>query len=95
MNNLITTWAQGRFIDQAQYSKWTKEEKLKAYAQEKLLVRPSPLGNAICHCNTPEHAEWIAQRLNLAAELEQLTYDFTVNGNDGEKIRSFVKSKLD
>lgn len=95
MNNSIKTWAQGRFIDKIQYSNWTKEEKLKAESQEKLLVRPSPIENAICRCNTPDDAEWIAARLNLASKLEQLTYDFAMGKTDGEEIRSFVKSSLD
>lgn len=71
MNNLINTWVQGHFIDGHRYSDWTIEEKLKAEAQERLLVRPSPFGNYICQCSTPDAAEWIAKRLNLAADLER------------------------
>lgn len=92
--NSITTWAQGRFIELHRYKNWPEDEKLKAAARERLLVRPSPFGNAICQCTTPDYAEWIAQRLNIAAELERLIYNFTMHSNDGEEIRSFVKTRL-
>ncbi len=70
MDNLLTTWQQGRFVDQPQYSKWTAEEKAKANHDEKYRVRPSPTGNAIAQCRSHDEAKWIASRLNLAAKLE-------------------------
>ena len=75
MNNLITTWIQGRFIDQPQYHNWTQEEKEDTCERERHLVRPGPTDNAICYCQDPQVAEWIADRLNLAAKLEQMTED--------------------
>lgn len=77
MNNLHTSWRQGYFVDKAEYGNWSDEEKKKAAQREKLLVRPYPEENAICQCNTPAEAKWIADRLNLAATLEQMTHAFT------------------
>ena len=37
---------------------------------ERLYVCPSPTGKEICVCPNPEIARWIAERLNLAAKLE-------------------------
>ncbi len=74
MGNVHEQWQQGYFVDQPQYRDWTAEEKSRANKEESLLVRPSPTGNAICKCNTPEDAEWIAKRLNRAAELERRFY---------------------
>jgi hypothetical protein len=94
MNNLITTWQQGRFVDQPQYLKWTAEEKAKADHDEKYRVRPSPTGNAIAQCRTHGEAEWIASRLNLAATLEQMTYDYATGKTDGSEIVALVKSHI-
>jgi hypothetical protein len=94
MNNLITTWRQGRFIDSLRYAKWPEEEKAKADRDERLRVRPGPTDNAICVCHDPDQAEWIAQRLNLAAKLEQMTYDYATGKTDGSEIVAFVKSSI-
>ena len=72
MDNTIETWAQGRFIDQPQYRNWSTEAKDDANKREALLVRPGPTSNAICRTDRPDAAEWIAQRLNMAAKLEAL-----------------------
>lgn len=72
MNNIIETWAQGYFVDQPQYRHWSAEAKADANCEEARNVRPSPTGNAICRTSHPDAAEWIAQRLNLAAKLEAL-----------------------
>lgn len=69
--NAIRTWQQGHFVDQPQYRRWSAEEKQISEKEENLNVRPSPTGNAICRCSSPEDAKWIASRLNLAAKLEQ------------------------
>jgi hypothetical protein len=69
-DNAHKTWAQGRFVDSPQYRHWPEKGKQHAHSQELLLVRPSPTGNAICKCNFPADAAWIAERLNLAAKLE-------------------------
>lgn len=71
MNNQHTTWRQGYFVDQPQYWRWTPEQKAEADRLEKCKVRPYPTANAICVCPTPEEAKWIAERLNVAARLEQ------------------------
>jgi len=94
MNNLITTWQQGRFVDQPQYARWTAEEKARADHAEKYNVRPSPLGNAIASCRTHGEAEWIASRLNLAAILEQMTYDYATGKTDGSEIVELVMSQV-
>ncbi len=94
MNNECHTWTQGRFIDSNHYKHWSKEQKEKADSDEKLLVRPSPKESAICMCNTPNEAAWIAQRLNLASRLEQLSCDFVEGKIDGEDIKNFVKRYL-
>lgn len=72
MDNTIETWAQGYFVDQPQYRYWSAEAKADANCKEALNVRPSPTGNAICRTQHPDAAEWIAQRLNMAAKLEAL-----------------------
>jgi len=94
MNNECQTWTQGRFIDSNQYRHWSKEQKEKANNDEKKLVRPNPRESAICMCNEPNQAAWIAQRLNLASRLEELTYDFATGKIDGEDIKTFVKRYL-
>lgn len=71
MDNTHTTWKPGYFVDQPKYKTWSKEEKERANADESLLVRPTPTGNAICQCVTPELAKWVAKRLNRAAILEK------------------------
>ena len=72
--NKITTWRQGYFVDTRN---WSNEDKQRANSQEKLNVRPHPTGNAICRCDTPEDAKWIANRLNKLAILERRGF-----GND-------------
>ncbi len=72
MNDTIETWAQGYFVDQPQYRHWSAEEKDHANKREALLVRPGPTDNAICQAYSPDAAQWIAQRLNMAAKLEAL-----------------------
>ena len=91
----INTWAQGYFVDHLRYSKWTKEEKEKADRDERLRVRPSPTGNAICVCSKPEDAKWIADRLNMAANLEEMTYNFAMGKTDGQEIIDYVRKALD
>ncbi|MFA7360789.1 MAG: hypothetical protein WC139_07105 [Candidatus Kapaibacterium sp.] len=93
MNN-INTWAQGRFIDNSRYRNWSQAEKDQAEGAEKLLVRPAPESNAICKCFTPTDAKWIASRLNLAADLEQLSYDYATGKTDGEELVEYVQKIL-
>ena len=95
MNNLIDTWRQGRFIDQKKYCNWTPEDKEKADRRERTLVRPGPTENAICQCEIPAEAKWIAGRLNLAAKLEQMTYDYATGKTDGSEIVKLVRKNLE
>jgi hypothetical protein len=68
--NLVSTWRQGAFVDQRQYAGWTDKQKEVADLQEKCLVRPTPLGNAVCITTNPDDAKWIAERLNMAVKLQ-------------------------
>lgn len=68
--NQHKTWQQGEFVDSPRYRHSGKDWKDKQRAHEKLLVRPSPLGNAICTAVSPDTAAWIAERLNLASKFE-------------------------
>lgn len=63
-------WLQGHFIDGPEYRHMGAHWKERHTEHERLLVRPSPKGNAICTATDPETAAWIAERLNLAAKLE-------------------------
>lgn len=62
--------------------------------QERHLVRPAPTDNAICYCPDPEMAKWIAQRLNLASLLEEMTYDFATGKADGQEIIDLVRANV-
>jgi len=93
MNN-IKTWRQGSFIDQEKYRHMPDSWRNEMSIRESLLVRPSPTGNAICMATKPADAIWIAQRLNLASNLEQLTYDFATGKTNGEELVKFVKESI-
>jgi len=68
--NSISTWVQGRFIDGEAYDHMPADWKERRKNEECHLVRNGHGGSAICWCNDPEDAKWIAERLNLAAKLE-------------------------
>lgn len=42
----------------------------------------------------PKDAKWIADRLNMAAELEEMTYNFATGKNDEQDIINYVHEKL-
>lgn len=92
--NLIKTWTQGKFIDQGRYANTPEALKSTWREEETHLVRPAHMENAICHCRNPDDAIWIAQRLNLAATLEQMTYDFTTGKTDGAEITAYVQANV-
>ncbi len=92
--NDIQTWRQGKFVDQRQYRDMTNEWKRDQKKRESYLVRPGPTANSICCAFTPENAAWIAQRLNLASKLEQMTYDFATGKSDGSEIVDLVKQNV-
>jgi hypothetical protein len=50
--------------------------------------------NVICICRKPELAKWIASRLNLASDLEQMAYDYATGKTDGEGIVKYVQDGL-
>lgn len=94
MNNLHKSWHQGSLIDKPEYCNLSDEEKKKADKKEKLLVRPYPTATAICKCRTPLEAIWVAQRLNLAATLEQMVYEFATGQTDGQEIVDLVLNSI-
>ena len=92
--NDIRTWQQGRFAPEGKHS--FSEEDAKLHDQdEKHLVRPGLRDNAICRCPRPDDAVWIAERLNLASQLEQMTYDFATGKSDGSDIVALVRKNID
>ena len=93
--NHIQTWQQGQFADHRKYEKMAAEWKEQRAKEERHLVRPGPTDNPICHCTDPRHAEWIAKRLNLASQLEKLTYDFATGKTDGSEIVRLVRDNID
>jgi len=95
MLNGIQTWKQGKFIDGPEFSETPDETKKNWREQESLMVRPSARGNFICVARNPEDAVWIAQRLNLASKLEQMTYDFATGKSDGTELVDFVRANAD
>jgi hypothetical protein len=88
-------WQQGCFIDGPEYWRWTEEEKEKAREAESHFVRSGSKGNAICYCNKPSDAKYIASRLNFAEDLEELCYDFFTGKDDGKAIIEYVRRGLD
>lgn len=92
--NDINTWAQGYFVRQIKNSKYTEKQIKEAEERESHLVRPGPTDNAICYCDDPDDAKWIANRLNLASDLERLTYDFVTGKTDSKELIDYVNSKL-
>ena len=73
MDNKHRSWQQGQFVDQLRYRHMGSEWKQQCQMRESLLIRPSPLGNAIAEARSPGEAIWIAQRLNLAATPVELS----------------------
>ncbi|MBY6055363.1 hypothetical protein [Leisingera daeponensis] len=92
--NDITTWQQGQFIDKTEYARMGELWKDERRKEERHKVRPAPEGNTICWCPDPQYAAWIAQRLNLAAKLEQMAYDFATGKTDGSEIVAMVRDAV-
>ena len=91
--NLTQTWQQGQFVDQAKYQDLGEPWKDERRKEEARMVRPAPTENAICWCPNPDDAAWIAQRLNLASKLEQMTYDYATGKTDGSEIVALVQQR--
>ena len=92
--NDIQTWQQGQFAPEGRHN-FSPEEVAGHQRTERHLVRPGLRKDAICHCPDPRHAEWIAKRLNLASQLEKLTYDFATGKTDGSEIVALVRKNID
>ncbi len=92
--NQIQTWQQGKFINFHKYDRMSEEWKQKQEKRESLLVRSGQTDNAICQCNKPEDAIWIAKRLNLASVLEQMAYDYAIGKADGSEIVKMVHNSI-
>lgn len=91
--NDIKTWQQGGFAPQGKHGFSEDEAKL-IHQQEKHMVRPGLRENAICSCPKPSDAVWIAERLNLASQLEQMAYDYAMGKADGSDLVAFVKNAV-
>lgn len=89
MFDRFTRWRQGLFVDQPQYNNRPVAWKDEMREDESYLVRPGPTDNAICRATTPELAVWIAERLNLANDLEILMRVFA----EGDLAAGEVKEK--
>ena len=59
-----------------------------------LVMEADNPSNVICVCGKPETAKWIASRLNLASDLEQMVYDYVTGKTDGEEITKYVQDGL-
>ncbi|MEW4459473.1 hypothetical protein AB1K42_15380 [Roseibium algicola] len=92
-DNSHNTWRQGRFVELARYDMRSPAWKDTQRQTEAYLVRSSPMQNAICTACSPSAAVWIAERLNLAADLERLATDFARGETDGQKLKDFIRSK--
>lgn len=92
--NDIKTWQQGRFAPESPRQFSVKDAELHEQ-DERHLVRPGLRENAICRCPRPDDARWIAQRLNLASVLEQMTYDFATGKTDGSEITAYVRANCE
>jgi hypothetical protein len=93
MQNDIQTWQQGTYAPESRHPV-PVEEAERHEREERHLVRPGLRENAICRCPRPEDAAWIAQRLNLASKLEQMTYDYATGKTDGSEIVAFVRDAV-
>ena len=92
--NDIQTWQQGEFIDKKEYKHFSNAEKRRCIDNESKRVRPMPTENAICVCDTAEHAKWIANRLNLASILEEMSYNYATGKSDGQDIVDYVHKSI-
>lgn len=68
IDNKHQGWQTGNFLGNPE--EYSESELQKHKIRERLSVRPSPEGNAICICRDHNTAWWIAERLNRAAALE-------------------------
>lgn len=62
--------------------------------EERYFVHPEKTNNEVCFCSNRADAKWIASRLNLAAEIEQMIYDFAHGKVDEEEIKKYVSEGL-
>lgn len=92
--NKVNTWQQGKFVDHPRrYKHMDSESKARADQDEKLNTCMHPVhSNPICRCAKPEMSEWIAKRLNLAADLEKLALNVAnyTRADSVDKLRSYM-----
>ena len=50
---------------------------------------------AFMFCHNESQAKWTVNRLNMASDLEQLTYDIVVRDNSIDDLTRYVKKYLD
>ncbi len=79
IDNKHQGWQTGSFRGNPE--EYSESELQKHEVRERLSVRPSPEGNAICICRDHNTAWWIAERLNRAAALESKIYKECRNYN--------------
>jgi hypothetical protein len=84
---IVETTTDGKTIDKI-------FELIITYQNKGYEVVENMTATAICRCRTPREAIWVAQRLNLAATLEQMTYDFATGKTDGQEIVNLVLNSI-
>ena len=66
--NKYSDWKTGKFVDSYQYRHVTQIQKDQwRYAESKCVESDT---EKLCICSTPEDAQWVAERLNLAASID-------------------------
>ena len=56
-----------------------------------VVTHPKSLNKkSVCISNSKENADWVAERLNIAAKLEKLAYDFAIGKTDGSEIKDMA-----
>ena len=94
MDNMHSDWRSGFVPDNKQFNDLSEEEKETLLKAERKLVRACPDSKPLCSCDDPRDAVWIANRLNLAAVLEEMTYNFATGKTDGHDIIDLVHKSI-
>ncbi len=66
----VHTWAPGVPVQTENFKHAPKRAQDAIRIREAKIVRNEPGGFGLCQCDTPELAEWIADRLNRYAQIE-------------------------
>lgn len=94
MDNMHSDWRSGFVPENSYFKNLPEEEKEKLLKIESKIVRACPDSKPICSCDDPRDAVWIARRLNLAAILEEMTYNFATGKIDGQDIVKLVRKSI-